>query len=87
MKKKYHPEGVANLLAAILCTGDIAKLPPEAQTDRIRAKAIDFRRGQVLELARAYYGVNDLDFDNTVDLRDRGTNNLAKLTRTNLYKV
>jgi hypothetical protein len=83
----YHPEGFASLVAAILVTGDVSVLPEEKQAEA-EPKVIDFRRTQVLELAREYYKVHPCDFENgddqiTPGVRN-GKNNRAKLSRANL---
>jgi hypothetical protein len=85
----YHPEGVASLVAAILCTGDIAKLPTDVilrERRDLLERAIDFRREQILELAREYYKVYDQDYEDNVPLVEvrNAANNRAKLGRANL---
>jgi hypothetical protein len=88
MQRRYHPEGVASLVAAILVVGDVSSLPEEQQA-AAEGRVIDFRRTQVLELAREYYKVYPCDFDTTNDgdiepgVRN-SRNNLAKLSRNNL---
>jgi hypothetical protein len=89
MARRMHPEGMAALVAAILVTGDVASLPPDNREDAMMA-VIDYRRTQVLELAREHYKVNPCDFDTSRETwrQDEGvrnaTNNLAKLNRANL---
>lgn len=90
MARRMHPEGMASLVAAILVTGDVASLPEDNREDTMMA-VIDYRRTQVLELAREYYKVNPCDFDATKELwrhdpeaRRNAHNNLAKLSRANL---
>ena len=88
VSKRFHPEGMASLVAAILVTGDVAKLPEDGRMEHME-KVIDFRRTQVLELAREYYKVNPCDFDATNETWRQeqprnATNNLARLNRGNL---
>lgn len=88
MKQRFHPEGMASLIAAILVTGDVAILDEKLQ-GAAEPAVIDYRRTQVLELAREHYKVYQIDFDNTNELwrgeaARNATNNLAKLNRANL---
>jgi hypothetical protein len=77
VSRRFHPEGVAALVAVMLA--------PEGVDDEVYAHAVDFVRERVLELADEYYALYPCDFDNSTDRReDRGTNNLAKLSRANL---
>lgn len=96
---RYHPDGVANLVACILAPEDIERARGR-RTYAYRAAqrreliteqellntALDARRDQVLRLAREYYRVNPCDYDNSYDRqRQRNAmNNLAKLNRANL---
>lgn len=88
MGKRFHPEGVASLVAAILVTGDVSMLPEDGREEHMEA-VIDFRRTQVLEMAREYYKVYPCDFDASnelwrSELGRNAANNLARLNRANL---
>jgi hypothetical protein len=74
---------MANLIAAILVTSDVAPLPEEKQAGAMN-KWLDLRRTQVMEMAREHYKVYPIDFEQAEVREDGGVNNLAKLNRANL---
>ena len=88
-KKRYHPDGVARLVASIVAYNDVTglMLPPRAKAQAYRA-AVMIRMDAALSLARAYYRNNPQDFEDAGDWRARsqrnGTNNLAHLDRPSL---
>jgi hypothetical protein len=73
---RMHPDGVASLIAAMT-------VPPKATAEEYAAHCDKVRR-QVLTLARSYYRLYPVDFDQAVVRHDHGANNLAKLNRANL---
>jgi hypothetical protein len=77
--KKYHPDGMASLIAVILAptAPDVSKEQFQAEVDRVH--------DQVLYMAHQFYKINPCDFDNSANRRS-GTevNNLARLDRANL---
>lgn len=86
---KYHPEGVAALIAVIVAPKDVAKLRiPTSLTNVVLRRAIDRRRDEILAMARQYYKVHDQDYEEA-DPRPEmvnGTNNRAKLDRANILR-
>jgi hypothetical protein len=86
---KYHPEGVAALIAVIVAPEDVAKLRvPTSLTNVVLRRAIDRRRDEILAMARQYYKVHDQDYEEA-DPRPEmvnGTNNRAKLDRANILR-
>jgi hypothetical protein len=84
---KYHPEGVAALIAVIVAPEDVKalKVPPSLSNVVLR-RAIDRRRDEILRMARQYYKVHDQDYEEA-DPRETnpsGGNNRARLDRANI---
>jgi hypothetical protein len=76
-KRRFHPEGVASLVAVMLA--------PEGLDEAQYAATVDRTRNRILELADQYYKGHECDFDNTAEKRQRRAyNNLARLDRANL---
>lgn len=95
MKKRFHPEGMASLVAAIVAAEDVRRVKETRKTTSDQTEAyyraqVQNRRVRVLELARAWYANNDCDFENSEDWRKtaprNGTNNRAHLDRANLMQ-
>jgi hypothetical protein len=97
-KRRFHPEGVAALVAAIVAAEDVriqvarALTPPTViQIDQAYRAAVDYRRSQVLRAARVFYRDKPIDFVDPGNWRARaprnGLQNLAKLDRANLRLV
>lgn len=93
MQKRFHPEGMASLVAAIVAFEDTRRVrehrsTTEATREEYYRNMVQFRRTRVLELARAWYATNPCDFENGDDWRKtaprNGTNNRAHLDRRNL---
>jgi hypothetical protein len=93
MQKRFHPEGLASLVAAIVAFEDTRRVrehrsTTEAAREEYYRNMVQMRRTRVLELARAWYANNELDFENGDDWRAQaprnGTNNRAHLDRRNL---
>jgi hypothetical protein len=88
-KKRFHPDGVARLVASIVAYNDVEglMLPPRQKVQAYRA-AVMIRMDAALSLARAYYRNNPQDFEDAGDWRSNavrnGTNNLAHLDRASL---
>jgi hypothetical protein len=96
---KYHPDGVAALVASIVapteleillerrCQGGQKPLSSDEIED-LRAQLLDKWRNRVEELAREHYKVSPCDFDNSSEWQSEyprnGKQNLAKLNRANL---
>jgi hypothetical protein len=89
---RFHPDGMASLIAVIVAPEDVKAMPIPRQLNRsdLLRLAIDRRHEQVLGLAAQYYKINPCDFDNSVDVQAavpvNSTNNRAKLDRKNLTK-
>lgn len=95
MAKRFHPEGMASLVAAIVAAEDVRRVKEARETTTAQREAyyrvqVQSRRVRVLELARAWYANNPLDFVNGDDWRAKaprnGTNNRAHLDRANLIQ-
>ena len=78
LKRRFHPDGVAALVAVMLA--------PEGASDEDYARTVDHIREQVLQMAGEYYSLFPCDFEDKIDPQKKGTdaNNLAKLNRANL---
>lgn len=86
---RYHPEGVAALIAVIVAPEDVKALKvPVSLTNVVLRHAIDRRRDEILAMARQYYKVHDQDYEEAAPRPEmvNGKNNRAKLSRTNVLK-
>jgi hypothetical protein len=93
---KFHPEGVASLIAVIVAPEDVEAILASKRAaqfkltkDEAIRRAIDIRRSQILRLARAYYKINPQDYASSnenwrVEYARNGLQNLARLDRKNL---
>jgi hypothetical protein len=76
MRKRFHPDGVAGLIAVITA--------PEGLSDQEYNLYVDRTREQILSMAGQYYKVNECDYEDAEKGRLRDRNNLAKLNRANI---